>query len=351
MTTSNQSETTNSRTAALAGVAVAAAALGSPATGRAGEQEDKFLAAIKGDDAEARKAAWLSADQMDPQVIPALSALQVSKNPAVRKAAAEALNHVVHSVGKELDPAALRANRGRPNAPDERNKRQRVVQALLGLLDGKRHEEEKVTALRHLSLVADTDSVAPIAKLVHDEKLREEVVFCLERIPGKVSEEALLAALGGASDDFKPRILAALGHRQADEAMGACLEAMKSSDATIAVAGMKAAARIGAPVAGDIQLPDYDSLSDWRKIEYDDSLLRYADALLARGDADHASGLYRRALDREEGHLQCAAVIGLAKIGTAEAAAAIHPKLSSDNNTVRITAQKAWGAMSKHAAG
>ncbi len=351
MTTSNKSESTNARTGVLTGVAVAAAALAGPATSRAGEKEDKFLAAIKGDDAEARKAAWLSADQMAPEVIPALSALQVSKNPGVRKAAAEALNHVVHSVGKELDPATLRANRGRPNAPDERNKRQRVVQELLGLLDGKRHEEEKVTALRHLSLVADTDSVALIAKLLHHEKLREEVVFCLERIPGKVSEEALLAALGGASDDFKPRILAALGHRQADEAMGACLEAMKSSDTVIAMAGMKAGARIGAPVGNDLQLPDRDSLSNWQRVEHDDSSLRYADAQVARGDAEQAFRIYREILDREEEHLQCAAVIGLAKIGTAEAAAAIYRKLSSDNNTVRITAQKAWATMSKLAAG
>ncbi len=351
MTTSNKSETTNSRTAALAGVAVAAAALAVPATGRAGEKEDKFLAAIKGDDAEARKAAWLSADQMDPQVIPALSALQVSKKPGVRKAAAEALNHVVHSVGKELDPAALRANRGRPNAPDEQNKRQRVVQGLLGLLDGKRHQDEKVAALRHLSLVADTDSVAPIAKLIHDEKLREEVVFCLERIPGKVSEEALLEALDGAADDFKPRIIAALGHRQADAAMGVCFEAMKSSDTTLAMAGMKAGARIGATVADNVQLPDRDSLSNWQKVEHDDSSLRYADAQVTRGDAEQAFRIYRETLDREEEHLQCAAIIGLAKIGTADAAAVIYPKLSSDNNTVRITAQKAWVMMSKRAAG
>ena len=97
--------------------------------------------------------------------------------------------------------------------------------------------------------------------------------------------------------------------------------------------------------------PDYDSLSDWQKIEHTDSMLRYADAQLARGDAEGASGLYRQALDREEQHLQCAAIIGPATVGTADAAAAIFPKLSSDDNTVRITAQNAWAGMSKGAAG
>ncbi len=351
MTASKKTEVTNSQQGPLAGATAVAAVLATPAAGLADSTEGKFLTDIKGDHAEARKAAWLIADQMDPEVIPALSELLVSKKPEVCKAAAEALNHIVHSVGKELDPAALRANRGRPNAPDEQNKRQRVVQGLLGLLEGKRHDDEKVLALRHLSLVADVDSVAPITKHVQDEKLREEVVFCLERIPGKTSEEALLAAFDGAAEDFKPRILAALGHRRADEAMGVCLEAMKSSNTTIAMAGMKAAARVGAPVAGDIQLPDYDSLSEWQKIEYMDSMLRYADAQFARGDAEHASVLYRQSLDREEEHLQCAAIIGLAKVGTADAAAAIFPKLSSDSNAVRITAQKAWAGMSKRAAG
>ena len=349
MTTSRKLETADSRHALPAGAA-AAAMLAAPAGGQTEQKEDKFLADIKGDDAQARLAAWQMADQMDPQVIPALSELLAAKNPGVRKAAAEALNHMVHGVGKELDPASLRANVGRPNAPKQANRRQLVVRNLLGLLEGKRPEHEKVSALRHLSLVADVDSVPAIAKWARDERLREEVIFCLERIPGKTSEEALLAALEEAADEFKPRILAALGHRRADEAMGACLEAMKSSNATIAMAGMKAAARIGAPMPRGARLPDYDSLSDWRKIEYDDSLLRYADAQWARGNADGASALYRQALDREEEHLQCAAIIGLAKIGTAEAAAAIFPKLGSSDNTVRITAQKAWAAMSERAA-
>ena len=245
-------------------------------------------------------------------------------------------------VAIRLDVGILVLLAGRPDDPGERDKRQQVVAQLIGILDGKRANTEKVTALRHLSLIATADDVSSIAKLIHNPQLREEGVFCLERIPGKTSEEALLAALPKAADDFKPRILAALGHRRAEEAIGACLDAMKSSDLTIAMAGMKAMGRIGGDGGADAQKPDYDALSDWQQTEYADSLLRYADAQVERGDADEAWPIYREALGREEEHWQCAAIIGLSKIGTAEAAAAIFPKLSSADNTVRITAQQAW---------
>ena len=336
----NDSTNTVVRTAVLA-TALAAAATKAPAA----EQEDKFIADIKSEDEDVAYAAWSTAEKMSPEVIPALSKLLAADKPLTRKAAEQALNNLVHSVGKEIDPAGLAANAGRPDDPGQQNARQQIVAQLLGLLDGKRQHVEKVTALRHLSLLATVDDVASVAKHVHDEKLREEVVFCLERIPGKTAEEALLAALPDATDDFKPRILAALGHRQAEEAIGACIEAMKSPNPTIAMAAMKAAGRIGTRSGEDAKLPDYNALSDWQKTEYRDSLLRYADAQVASGNPDEAWPIYQDALGREEGHWQCAAIIGLAQIGTARAAAAIFPKLKSSDNTVRITARKNWEAM------
>jgi HEAT repeat protein len=52
-------------------------------------------------------------------------------------------------------------------------------------------------------------------------------------------------------------------------------------------------------------------------------------------------------LKRPEEHLQCAALIGLGKANTPEAAAIISTKLHDQNNTVRITAAKARAAMAK----
>ena len=335
MTNPDRKHTSPAMAAAVAMALAAGAA-------KAGEAEDKLLAGIRSDDEDENYAAWSTSDQVDPSVIPALAELLTSKKLNVRKGAEEALKNVVHAVGKVINAASLGANTGRPDDPGRMDPRQVVVMHLHSVISGKYSETARVTAMRHLSLIGTTDDVGRIAPLLQDARLREEAAFCLERIPGKASEEALLAALPSAADDFKPRILAALGHRQADEAAGVAIDAMQFSDSTLAMAGMKAWARIGTSGGKAVSFPETDGLSVWQKIEFDDSQLRYADAQLARGNVDEAQEIYMEALEREEEHLQCAAIIGLANVASAQAAAAIFPKLDSDDNTVRLTARQAW---------
>jgi HEAT repeat protein len=119
------------------------------------------------------------------------------------------------------------------------------------------------------------------------------------------------------------------------DAAGLCAEAMKSPNKEIATAAVKAAARIGrAPVPQIAEGP-----------EKADATLRFAEAQVRQGNAGEAMRLYRSLLEDPAAHVQCAAVIGLSKLRTAEAAAAILPKVKSPNQTVRITAQKAWKSM------
>jgi HEAT repeat protein len=293
----------------------------------------EFLSGLENENADLRYAAWSKAAEVDAKVIPSLGRLLAANNPGVRKAANEALNTIVHSVGKEA----------------EGGKRKTVVRGLLKLLDDNQPQDVRVIALRQLSLLAGDDAVADVAKLVRQPQLQEEAVFCLERIPGKVATMALLNSLKDAKDEFKPRLLAALGHRRALEAVEVCAAAMGSANTDVAMAGMKTLARIGEKPDSQQQPPPYESLSDWQKVEFADSMLRYADAQVEQGNVDDALKAYKRALGQAEEHWQCAAIIGLAKIGTAEAAAAIFPKLSSGANTVRITAAKAWGEMKDNA--
>jgi HEAT repeat protein len=290
------------------------------------QDQAKFLAELQNENADVRYAAWIRAGEMAPQVVLPLAKLLVADNPGIRKAADEALKKIVHSVGKE------------PGG----QKRAAVVQGLLDLLGKDQPKWVRTVALRHLSVLAGDEAVPTVAKLLQDPELDEEAAFCLERTPGKAATTALIASLASAKDAFKPRILAALGHRRAEEATEVCTGAMASPNTEIALAGMKALARIGRKPAGLLRPPDYESLSAWQKVEFADSALRYADAQVQRGNTAEALKLYQLALSTPEEHLQCAALIGIAKIGTAEAAAAIFPKLSSGSSTVRITAEKAW---------
>jgi len=291
--------------------------------------DQQFLTDIQSDNADVRFAAWRRAGEVSPAVIPQLGKQAGSDNPGMAKAAREALTTMTHSVGK--DPAA--ANRAA------------VVKGLLDLAGAGSAPSVRVHAIRMLSDIAGEDSAPAIAKWIQTPELAEEVAFCLERIPGNAPIKALMAAYKDAKDEFKPRILAGLGHRRAAEAVGLCVEAMRSPNRDIAVAGVKAFGRIGRKPASAPRYPDTKAMSEWQRIDQQDGLLRYADAQAKEGSVAEAIGVYKSALARPEEHWQCAAVIGLAKIGTAEAAAVILPKLKSDNPKVRITAENAWKSM------
>ena len=167
---------------------------------------EKFLAAIRSDDAEVRFAAWSTAGDADPEVIPSLGKLLVADQPGVRKAADESLKRMVHGVGKQPEGA----------------RRAAVVKQLIGLTADGQSGWTRTIALRHLSLIGGDETVPAAAKLLRNVELQEEAIFCLERIPGAASTQAIMTAMPDVSDAFKPRLLAALGHRKAEEATDLC---------------------------------------------------------------------------------------------------------------------------------
>jgi hypothetical protein len=294
-------------------------------------ESEKFLSDIKGADVEVRYTAWMHAGEIDPEVIPELGKLLVADEPGVRKGADESLKRMVHGVGKQ--PAGTR--------------RAAVVKQLIALTADGQAGWTRTIALRHLSLIGSDETVPAAAKLLANAELQEEVVFCLERIPGKAAIQALIVALPNVNDAFKPRILAALGHRHAEEATDVCARAMESPTVEIMMAGLKSTSRIGKKPSINVRPPNYESLTGWQKVEYTDSTLRFADDQVRRGNPEDAIRYYRDFLARPEEHLQCAAIIGLSKMASPDAAALIFTKLKSKNNTVRITAGKAWAAMAK----
>ncbi|MBI3683126.1 MAG: hypothetical protein HY235_22365 [Acidobacteria bacterium] len=284
-------------------------------------QNNKLLQDIQSDNADVRFAAWRAAGAAEPAVIAELVKLVGSSNPGVAKAAREAITTIVHTAGKD------------PSAPQ----RAALVQQLLSLA-GSGGVEARVLAFRLLSNIAGEDSVTAIAKYLSNAGLREEVVYCLERIPGAAANKALMGAYRTAADEFKPRILAALGHRRAPEAAALCLDAMRSPNKDLAAAAVRAFGRIGRKPPGAFRWPDGAEI---------DAMLRYADAQRDQGNHGEAMRVYKTALARPEEHLQCAAIHGIARMGTAEAATAIFPLLKSPDARVRITAQKAWRRMAQ----
>ncbi|MCZ2147547.1 MAG: hypothetical protein LC126_07210 [Bryobacterales bacterium] len=281
---------------------------------------EKLIADIQSGDKDVRFTAWRAAGDADASAIAELGKLAASSNPGVAKAAREAITTMVHAVGK--DPAD-----GRRGA---------VGKELMGLGGAGNPLAARVLACRLLSGIAPESEAAAIAKWLADADLREEAIYCLERIPGEGVNQVLVGAYRAAPDEFKPRILAALGHRRAGEAVSLCVAAMRSPIASIAGAAVSAFGRIGKKPAGAFQ---------WPKGADVDAVLRYADHQREQGNGAEAMRIYKAVIARPEEHLQCAAVIGLARLGAPEAAAALYPMLKSGNRKVRLTAAKAWKGM------
>lgn len=306
---------------------IAAAVLASAVESRAAESQDEFLARVQNPSNDVKFAAWKVADQQDPSVIGPLSKLLLSEDPAVAKAAEESLNKIVHSVGKDK------------NDP----KRKAVSQQLQKMLD-EGPDSLKVYALRAFSLVGDDEVVPVITPWLEKQEMREEAVYALERMPGSVSAKALLDALAPAPRDFKPRVIAALGHRKIEEAVAPLAAIMGGSDTDLAIDAMKALARIGKKVPEGTDVPEFDSLTPRQKAAFLDSTLRYADAQVKNGNGGEAAFLYNYFFtmdepEQAEEHFHCAAIVGMSKIDSPDVVEKIASRLTYEPSyIVRKTA-------------
>lgn len=289
----------------------------------------KILADLQSSDPHVRFAAWRAAGDVTPGAVAQIARLAASADQGLAKAAREALTTLTHSVGR--DPA--------------NPKRAGVVKALLDIAAAQGDLGVRAHAVRLLSNIAGGDSVPALARLFAVPELQEEVAFAVERIPGDASDKALIAAYSSVPDSFKPRILAAFGHRKTAAAAQLVADAIRSSNPDVAFAAVRAFGRIGKATSPLPAPLSADKLTPFQFNEQYDSGLRYAEAQAAAGNNAEALRIYRYVLGLPPEHLKCAALIGLARTGSPDAAALILPLMKSDNSRVRITAQNAWKSM------
>ncbi|MEW6234070.1 MAG: hypothetical protein AB1656_01665 [Candidatus Omnitrophota bacterium] len=293
-----------------------------------------FLSDIKSGEEIKQINAWTLAAQMDASVIEPLSDLLVAKELPISKAADEALKRITHSVGKTFSG----------------DRWQSVVDAYIRVVERDHPAWAKAIALRHLSMIAGDSAVNAAAKYLTDPELQEEAVYCLERIPGPAATMALVDGLKKVSAEFEPRVLTALGHRKDPAAVEPVAAEMGSANVKVAIAAMKAAARIGVKPENEPELPDFESLSDRDKAAFVDSYLRFMDQQVKKGEMlEDAMETFRGVLENAESeHFRCAAIVSLSKMGGAEAESLIQAKVDNDSSyIVKITAKKALACMKK----
>lgn len=286
-----------------------------------------LLNKVKSENPQDQYEAWLWADDVGPDALPALGELYSTDDPRLVRAAETAMDRIVHSVGTSKD-----------------HPRRKAVQAALHEYMKSESTDLKVYALRSISQVGDDDSIPVAVKELSNPDLREEAVFCLERIPGAASEAALLQALPAAEDAFKPRVIYALGHRKVKNAVDAIASFTDSKDNEIAIRALEALANMGMmPASLKLSAERFEGR---HRTMFFDSLLRLADAQAAQGSTEKAIEIYTDILGWDEEsigeHFHCAAIVGLGKIKNDAARKAIeNAKGKAVSYIVKNTADKA----------
>lgn len=147
-----------------------------------------LLKQIQSDDPQVRTSAWQRAGSIGPPALIPLAILVAEAELEVARAARRAMWRIVYTAG----------------APGAEDSRLAVVKELLGLLEGQRPAEVRREILWMISeLGCGKCAAEPVAKLLHDESVREDARCCLERMPGEESVAALQGALETAPREFQ----------------------------------------------------------------------------------------------------------------------------------------------------
>lgn len=265
---------------------------------------DMFINKIKSQDVWEQYEGWLWADDIGAKALPELGKMYSEDDQRLQRAAEESLDKIVHSVG--ADPNDSRRND--------------VIAELVKFTQSD-SKDLKVYGIRALSYIGDEKVIQRIRPFLEDKDLREEAVFALERIPGEAPDITLVAALNEVDDDFKPRIIYALGRRKVENAVEQLANYFDHDNDEIAIRAFEAIANIG-------KKPDELNINANRfegrhRTMFYDNWLRLADAQAKSGKNDAAIDMIDKVLTIKEEeigeHMHCAAIISLGEIGNTKA--------------------------------
>jgi len=143
--------------------------------------------------------------------------------------------------------------------------------------------KDKADACRELSLVGTKEAVAPLAKLLGDEKLSHLARYGLEPIPDPAVDEALRSALGKLKGRPLIGVIGSLGVRRDSKAIESLSGLLKDTDPEVAQAAARALGRIGGESAVAALEGALLATSAANRLAFSEGLLRCADHLVAHG--------------------------------------------------------------------
>ena len=161
---------------------------------------------------------------------------------------------------------------------------------LAAMANAKATFECKQFVCRMLRRIGTDQSVAPLAKLLTDEKLSHMARFALQRMPSDKVDAVLRDALSKVGEKLKVGIVSSIADRRDPKAVAALAKLVSSSNADLAGAALAALGRIGgteaAAAIGAATVPE--NLQATKA----DAQLMCADALIKDGKTAAAAAIY-----------------------------------------------------------
>jgi len=272
---------------------IALAIMGIASTTAAADAVEDLIAALNGDDNEARMSAANQAGSAGAGAIEPLGALAASDEYLVARAARLALVRVVAAAGV---PGA--------DANGE------VPKALLKLAQPGQPAPTRREAIFLLGWIGGPDNVTAIADLLSDAEIADSARMALQRIPGEEVAQALLAAAPTVDDAAQPGIFYAVANRDAQDAIPILMETAKSEDREKAWMAFDVLTRLGVAPLQIIPRTHAKDIADRKR--YANGFLRAADTLLAQGKRADAERMYTSVASFPVSPQHaCAALIGL----------------------------------------
>lgn len=158
---------------------------------------NRLIKRLKSSDPETRTEAWQSAGDIGAPAVQPLALVMTDEDLEVARAAKRAMWQIVRHTGRPGAPRAKVA----------------VVTRLCGLLGADQPVSVRREVIWMLSEIGGMRAVRPLAELLSDEHLREDVRCALERIPIKRAIQALKAGFETAPEEFKPNLAQSLRKR------------------------------------------------------------------------------------------------------------------------------------------
>ncbi len=173
---------------------------------------------------------------------------------------------------------------------------------------------------RMLQRVGSDATVLTLAPLLGDIQLAHMARFAFDGIPGRLVEETLVAALADATGDLRIGIINTLGDRGRDDGVDALGALLEDNDIETVKAAAAALGKISSEHAFSALLRATPDGAPEREEALARALLACADAMLERGDAEKAAGVYEALYAAEQSailHARTFRGLALAKGATA----------------------------------